>query len=173
MAKTWIYLTVKKFYNMNKMSGIVSFRKNILVWLGDRTTAPSLLVRALYRCDHQAVDPPTNLKYTNKYNILYNDVLGIKWRHQHDVWPRDYSPEKHVTAHTQLGLERRGVWRVPRPGLELEAQHNLARPGPHVQQTGHQGAGISHQGPHWQHCTHQYQGMQGGQAGQTWATFTY
>ena len=39
---------------MNKMSGIVSFRKNILGWLGDQTTAPSLLVRALYRCDHQA-----------------------------------------------------------------------------------------------------------------------
>ena len=31
------------------------FWKNILGWLGDRTTAPSLLVRALYRCDHQAV----------------------------------------------------------------------------------------------------------------------
>ena len=40
---------------LNKMSGIVSFRKSILGWLGDRTTAPSLLVRALYRCDHQAV----------------------------------------------------------------------------------------------------------------------
>ena len=31
---------------MNKMSGIVSFRKNILGWLGDRTIAPSLLVRS-------------------------------------------------------------------------------------------------------------------------------
>ena len=27
----------------------------ILGWLGDRTTAPSLLTLALYRCDHQAV----------------------------------------------------------------------------------------------------------------------
>ena len=42
-------------YKMKKMSGIVSFRKNILVWLGDRTTASLLLVQALYRSDHQAV----------------------------------------------------------------------------------------------------------------------
>ena len=41
--------------NTNKMIGIESFRKNILGWLGDRITAPSLLVRALYRCDHQAI----------------------------------------------------------------------------------------------------------------------
>ena len=48
-------LEKKYIYNMNKRSGTVSFRKNILGWLGDRTTATSLLVRALYRCDHQAV----------------------------------------------------------------------------------------------------------------------
>jgi len=37
---------------MKKVIGIESFVKNCC-WLGDRTTAPSLLVRALYRCDHQ------------------------------------------------------------------------------------------------------------------------
>ena len=50
MSLPYIISPLKMYYNMNKMSGIVSFRKNILGWLGDRTTAPSLLVRALYRC---------------------------------------------------------------------------------------------------------------------------
>ena len=52
-----IYKYINRFViNMNKMSGIVSFRRNILGWLGERTTAHSLLVRALYRCAHQAVE---------------------------------------------------------------------------------------------------------------------
>ena len=38
---------------------------NILGWLGDRTTAPSLLVQALYRCDHQAIQINTTIDLTN------------------------------------------------------------------------------------------------------------
>ena len=66
---TFKYLIINDFdtslLNMNKMSGIVSFRKNILGWLEDRTTAPSLLMRPLYGCDHQAVLTDSNpLRYS-------------------------------------------------------------------------------------------------------------
>ena len=59
---------------MKKVIGIVSFRKNILGWLGDRTTAPSLLVWALYRCDHQAVANHSKIYFLNLYFILYHNA---------------------------------------------------------------------------------------------------
>ena len=41
--KFMYFLVLKIYFNMNKMSGIVSFRKNILGWLGGSNHSPVAL----------------------------------------------------------------------------------------------------------------------------------
>ena len=73
-------IRIKTYYTLgayiNKFICIVSLRKIYLAYSGDRTTVPSLLVRALYRCDHQAVQKVSWISCYIQYNTLTSTGLG-------------------------------------------------------------------------------------------------